>query len=266
MCSWFGSPLPQPGFGVGDRALGRRVRRAGRRRRGRRLRRARRRRARCGRRTVQVPGSGSEQGSASGSPAGPVTGSESALESASAPAWAQVSAWGSASGWASASASAVGFGAGFGAAAGVSGCARESARPPGRTHAAVSPASTPVQSRDSRPPADGGPRRRRSRFRDAARRRQVGQEDHVRLGRLGERLGRQDAADPSRVVQRAAPEVAGGRGDGHEARDTEGGPGESHRGREYSLFAGCSPAETVEGWRTGLEPATTGTTTRGSTN
>ena len=99
-----------------------------------------------------------------------------------------------------------------------------------------------------------------------ARRRRLRQVDHGRLALLGERLRRRATATLVRVLERAAPEVPGQHGDGHETCGAQECPGRSHRGPEYSVLGGCPWTGPTEGWRTGLEPATTGTTTRGSTN
>ena len=162
---------------------------------------------------------------------------------------------------------AAGFGAGFGAAVAVEGVATGEAGVAGATEAGRS--RTATTSDPGRRATAGGRRSAtfaaggfcgRSRCRD------LGHVDHRRPARVRECLRRQDATDPGRVVERSAPEVAGGHGDGHQARHAKDCPGGSHYGPEYSLFGGCPTAEPIEGWRTGLEPATTGTTTRGSTN
>src|SRR5690348_14964544 len=47
---------------------------------------------------------------------------------------------------------------------------------------------------------------------------------------------------------------------------TRHGPGERRAARSVRRRRRRQPARDARGWRTGLEPATTGTTTRGSTN
>jgi hypothetical protein len=93
-----------------------------------------------------------------------------------------------------------------------------------------------------------------------------GNVDHRRLGPIRD-LRRQDSRRRLRFAnERVAPEEGSEHGDRQKGRDTDGGPRESHRGPEYCHVGGWPPRLIGEGWRTGLEPATTGTTTRGSTN